>query len=385
MKYFIVAGEASGDLHASNLMASIKQKDPEADFCFLGGDLMQAQGGKMIRHYRNMAFMGIIPVLMNLKTVLGNMKSCTDAIKEYSPDVVILVDYPSFNLKIARFVKENLKDVPVFYYIAPKLWAWKEYRLKQIKKYVDRVFSILPFEVEWFGERGYKVDYVGNPCMDAVQNMKHKNEPLSDFLQRNNLEDKPIIAILPGSRLQEITGSLPKMVEAASEFKEYQIVVSGAPAIDKKVYSELLTWHNAKVVYNETYELLQQATAAVVVSGTAALEAALIGTPQVVVYQMNGGKLFHEFLKLFIKVPYVSLANLIAKRWMIKELIIEDFTVENMKREITELLKKEKQEEMKKDYQWLRDTLGYDSVSDKAATLMLDALQKKMLSANAQK
>lgn len=367
MRYFLIAGEASGDLHASNLMASIKKNDAQADFCFLGGDLMAAQGGKMVRHYKDMAFMGFIPVLLHARTVLGNIKQCKASILAYKPDALILIDYPSFNLKMAQFVKENLPGVPVYYYISPKLWAWKEYRLKSIRQYVDKVFSILPFEVKWFADRGYQVDFVGNPCVDAVEGRSCKGESRAVFNERNQLDNRPIMALLAGSRMQEIKSSLPIMLESASRYPEYQLVVAGAPSIEATVYDELLAPYKARVVYNQTYELLQQSELAVVTSGTATLETALLRVPQVVVYKMSGGWLFHRFLELFIRVPYISLVNLIADKWLVKELVIEDFTVKKLCAEIDRLRTQAYHDQVMRGYDELIELLGHGSASQKAA------------------
>lgn len=374
MKYFLIAGEASGDLHASNLMASIKKNDPQAEFCFLGGDLMAAQGGEIVRHYKDMAFMGFIPVLMHARTVLRNIKQCKQSILAYKPDALILIDYPSFNLKMAQFVKENLPGTPVYYYISPKLWAWKEYRLKSIRKYVDRVFSILPFEVKWFADRGYTVDYVGNPSVDSVEGRACKGESREVFASRNALDERPIMALLAGSRMQEIKSSLPIMLEAASQYKAYQLVVAGAPSIEKSVYNQLLQSYDAKVVYNETYELLQQSELAVVTSGTATLETALLRVPQVVVYKMSGGWLFHRFLELFIRVPYISLVNLIADKWLVKELVIEDFTVKKLCAEIDRLRTQAYHDQVMRGYDELIELLGHGSASDKAAQTIVQLL-----------
>lgn len=367
MRYFLIAGEASGDLHASNLMASIKKNDAQADFCFLGGDLMAAQGGNMVRHYKDMAFMGFIPVLLHARTVLGNIKQCKASILAYKPDALILIDYPSFNLKMAQFVKENLPGVPVYYYISPKLWAWKEYRLKSIRQYVDKVFSILPFEVKWFADRGYQVDFVGNPCVDAVEGRSCKGESRVVFNERNQLDNRPIMALLAGSRMQEIKSSLPIMLESASRYPEYQLVVAGAPSIEATVYDELLAPYKARVVYNQTYELLQQSELAVVTSGTATLETALLRVPQVVVYKMSGGWLFHRFLELFIRVPYISLVNLIADKWLVKELVIEDFTVKKLCAEIDRLRTQAYHDQVMRGYDELIELLGHGSASQKAA------------------
>lgn len=374
MKYFIIAGEASGDLHASNLMASIKKNDGEADFCFLGGDLMSAQGGKLVRHYKEMAFMGIIPVLLHARTILGIIKQCKQAILDYQPDVLILVDYPSFNLKMAQFVKEEMPSVPVYYYISPKLWAWKEYRLKSIRKYVDKVFSILPFEVKWFGDRGYTVEYVGNPCVDAVENRMHKGESREEFETRTKVGAQPIIALLAGSRVQEIKSSLPIMLEAASRYKDYQPVVAGVKSVDSTVYEPILRKYGAKIIYDETYELLQQSELALVCSGTATLETALLRVPQVVVYMISGGWLVHRFLELFIRVPYISLVNLIADKWLVKELVSENFTVEKVCAEIDRLRVGEDREKMLREYDELIELLGHESASDRAANAIQSAI-----------
>ena len=371
MKYFIIAGEASGDLHASNLIKSLKKEDSQASFCGLGGDLMAAEGVRLVRHYRDMAFMGFIPVLMHAKTVLGNIKSCKEAVTDFAPDVLILVDYPSFNLKIAQFVKENMPNVAVYYYISPKLWAWKEYRLKSMKRYIDKVFSILPFEVKWFSERGLEVEYVGNPCVDAIENRPHKGESRAEFEARTGVDNRPILALLAGSRVQEIKGSLPIMLESAIQYKDYQIVIAGVKSIDSSLYQQITKNYEAKVIYNETYELLQQADLAVVTSGTATLETALMRVPEVVVYKMSGGWLFHRFLELFIRVPYISLVNLIANKWLVQELVIEEFTVDRLSKEIDKLRDAECRKEMLKGYDELIELLGKESVSDRAAHAML--------------
>lgn len=371
MRYFVIAGEASGDLHASNLIKSIKKEDADALFCGLGGDLMEAEGVRLIRHYRDMAFMGFIPVLLHAKTILGNIKACKEVIKEFIPDILILVDYPSFNLKMAQFVKENMSDVTVYYYISPKLWAWKEYRLKSMKRYVDKIFSILPFEVDWFSERGLEVEYVGNPCVDAIENRAHKNESRTDFEERTGVDSRPILALLAGSRVQEVKSSLPIMLDSASQYKDYQVVVAGVKSIDSALYRNIMKGYDAKVVYNETYELLQQSEIAVVTSGTATLETALIRVPEVVVYKMSGGWLFHRFLELFIRVPYISLVNLIAQKWLVQELVIEEFTAERLSKEIDKLRNEEYRKNMLQGYDDLIALLGKDSVSDRAAHAML--------------
>lgn len=379
MKYFIIAGEASGDLHASGLLKALKRRDVEAEFMGLGGDMMHNEGCTLVKHYRDMAYMGFIAVITHLGKILQNMKDCKNAIVEFKPDIVILVDYPSFNLQIAEFVKKNLPGTPVHYYIAPKLWAWKEYRLKNIKKYVDRVYSILPFEVDWFGKRGYTVDYVGNPCADAVYNRPDQDETFDSFVTSQYLDNKPIIALLAGSRVQEIKTSLPKMLEATKNIEGYQLVIAGAPAIDETLYDKIIaeSGANAMVVRDATYRLLTQAKVAVVCSGTATLETALVGTPQTVVYHIGGGKLVHDILRLFIHVDQVSLVNLIADRKMVKELIIEDFTPQKVEAEVRRLLTEEAQIQMKTDYEELRKIVGDAGVGDRAAKKIIEAIENR--------
>lgn len=337
MKYFLIAGEASGDLHASKLMHELKNKDANAEFCFLGGDLMAQQGGKMIRHYRQMAFMGFIAVVKNIKTVLKNIDDCKTAIQQFQPDVLILIDYPSFNLRIAEYVKNNT-EIPVFYYIAPKLWAWKEYRIKAIKKYVDQVFTIFPFETEFYKKHDYQVEYVGNPTQDSVAELCDRNESFEEFIKRHRLTSKAKIAILPGSRRQEITACLPKMIAAAQQFKDFQILIAGAPGIEPDFYQQFLTDKSQPIIFDNTYQLLLHSKAAIVNSGTATLETALIGTPQVVVYHVFGGRISYFLKELIIKTKYISLVNIIAQKESVKELILHLFTIENIKNELQKLL-----------------------------------------------
>lgn len=376
MKYFLIAGEASGDLHASNLMREIKNNDPAAEFCFLGGDLMAAQGGKPVKHYRDMAFMGFVAVLRNLKTVLKNINDCKAAITSFKPDVVILIDYPSFNLRIAKFVKET-SEIPVYYYIAPKLWAWKEYRIREIKKYVDRVFTIFPFETEFYRKHNYKVEYVGNPTVDSVNALCRRDENFTAFCQRHALSDKPIIALLPGSRRQEIAACLPTMIEAAESFPEYQIVISGAPGIEAGFYQQFSEVAAHPVITGDTYQMLLHAKAAVVNSGTATLETALIGTPQVVVYHVIGGRLAIIGKNLFIKTKYISLVNIVAQREVVKELIAHLFTVRNIQTELRSILENsESALKMKADYHEIAENLGNNEAAVKAAKLMLQHLNE---------
>lgn len=337
MKYFIIAGEASGDLHASNLMRELKRRDNGADFAFLGGDLMAKEGGRQIIHYRDMAFMGFINVLLNLKTIRRNMSECQKAICQFCPDVVILVDYPSFNLQVAKFVKRQL-TIPVFYYISPKIWAWKTFRIKAIKRYIDAMFTILPFETDFYAHYHYPVTYVGNPTKESVTEFLPTKTKLSDFIANNALDDKPIVALLAGSRRQEIRGCLPKMMEVSRYFPDLQFVVAGAPGIEEDFYHQLLPNGQSKIVFVDTYNLVANSCAAIVNSGTATLETAMLKTPQVVVYQVFGGIITSLLKKMIIKTDYISLVNLIAEKEVVQELVAHKFTVRNMTNELSNIL-----------------------------------------------
>ncbi len=378
MKYFLVAGEASGDLHASNLMAALKKQDIEADFRFFGGNLMQAQGGKMLKHYRELAFMGFIPVLLNLRTILRNMKMCEQAIVEYQPDVVILIDYPGFNLKIAKFVKTKT-SIPVYYYISPKVWAWKEYRVKSFKKYVDEMLCILPFEVDFFKKHNYRVDYVGNPTVDAIAAYKEKNgsDQLGYFLHENQLSNKPIIALLAGSRKQEIKDNLPPMLEAIEQFKDYQPVIAGAPGIDPQYYEEYIGHHKCKIIFDQTYRLLNYAKLALVTSGTATLETALFRVPQVVCYKTPVPHLAYWGYKNILHTKYISLVNLIAGREVVRELFAKYFSVKNIRAEIDRLLNdKVYRYNMFEGYDEIINTLGDAGASQRAASIVVSKLKR---------
>lgn len=376
MKYFLVAGEASGDLHASNLMAALKASDPNADFCFLGGDLMQAQGGKLIKHYREMAFMGFIPVLLNLRTILRNMKMCQQAIVDYQPDVVILIDYPGFNLKIAKFVKTQT-NIPVYYYISPKVWAWKEYRVKSFKKYVDEMLCILPFEVDFFKKHNYRVDYVGNPTVDAIASFEEKNKEDSreKFIQENNLDEKPFIALLAGSRKQEIKDNLPTMLEVVKNFPSYQAVMAGAPGMDPDYYKTYIGDSNCKIIFDQTYRLLSYSDAALVTSGTATLETSLFRVPQVVCYRMPVPHIAHWAFKHILHTPYISLVNLIANQEVVKELFAKYFSLQNIEEEVDRLLNdKAYRNNMLEGYNRIISILGKPGASQKAAQIIIQKL-----------
>lgn len=354
MKYYIIAGEASGDLHASNLMRSLKAKDPEAEFRFFGGDLMKAVGGTLVKHYRELAYMGFVQVVLHARTILRNMRRCKEDIVAWAPDVVILVDYPGFNLSIAKYVKTHTQ-IPVYYYISPKIWAWKEYRIKDIRRYVDEMFSILPFEVPFYAGHDYPIHYVGNPCVDAVADFKAQyTETREEFCARHGLNPElPIVALLAGSRKQEIKDNLPIMLSATKHFmpgkvyrreriKGFQWVIAGAPGIDKAMYGEVFAKSEATrgvtVVYGETYALLSHSHAAMVTSGTATLETALFRVPQVVCYYIMCGKVVSWLRSLVLKVKYISLVNLVADFPLVHELVADEMRERELAEELNQLL-----------------------------------------------
>ena len=376
MKYYLIVGEASGDLHASRLMQSLMQYDPEAEFRFFGGDLMAKVGGTRVKHYRELAYMGFVPVLLHLPTIFKNMKMCKEDIMRWKPDAVILVDYPGFNLSIAKFVKKNT-SIPVYYYISPKIWAWKEWRIKAIKRDVKEMFSILPFEVAFYEKKHhYKIHYVGNPTAEEVDNFLHVySESKDEFCQRNGLSSKPIIAILAGSRKQEIKDNLPSMLEAARHFEDYQMVVAAAPSITESYYKRFLENSEAKMVKTQTYELLAHATVALVTSGTATLETALLNVPQVVCYETPVPKLIRFAFKHIIKVRFISLVNLIADKEIVQELLADRFSIRNIANELYRILPGQpSRERMLADYQLVRERLGNEVAPDNAARIMVEKL-----------
>ena len=377
MKYYLIVGEASGDLHASNLMRSLKEQDADADFRFFGGDLMSAVGGTRVKHYKELAYMGFIPVLLHLRTIFKNMDRCKKDIVAWNPDVVILVDYPGFNLKIAEFVKKHT-DIPIYYYISPKIWAWKEYRIKNIKRDVDELFSILPFEVDFFKGRQYPIHYVGNPCVDAVDAFKKQHaESPDDFVRDNGLENKPIIALLAGSRKQEIKDNLPDMLEAAKPYVgEYQLVLAGAPSMDIAYYQKYIREDvPVKIVFGQTYRLLAQAKAALVTSGTATLETALFRVPQVVCYYIAMGKLVSFLRRHILKVKYISLVNLVANKEVVRELVADTMTVGNVRAELDALLNNAGyRKNMLREYDRMIEILGPAGASRQAASKMIELL-----------
>lgn len=378
MKYYIIAGEASGDLHASCLMQSLKNADQQAEFRFFGGDKMAAVGGTLVKHYRELAYMGFVPVLLHLPTILRNMRFCKQDIAQWRPDVVILVDYPGFNLGIAKYVHACL-SIPVYYYISPKIWAWKEYRIKNIRRDVSELFSILPFEIDFFEKKhNYPIHYVGNPTADEVRRFKAEYTDTKEmFCAYNSLGDKPIIALLAGSRLQEIKDNLPTMVRAAQSYlNDYQLVVAAAPSVPQEYYGKVLGNSGVSIVYGQTYPLLRHATAALVTSGTATLETALFGVPQVVCYKTPLPKLIAFLRRHLLKVKYISLVNLIANREVVPELVADTFTVAHIQRNLSAILPSgSSREAMLKGYDDVWRELGNDCAPDNAAAIIVRLLK----------
>ena len=377
MKYYLIVGEASGDLHASHLMRALKDIDAEAEFRFFGGDLMTAVGGTRVRHYKELAYMGFIPVLLHLPTILKNMKMCKQDITDWQPDCVILVDYPGFNLKIAEYIgnekrkakSEKFPDgrIPqIFYYISPKIWAWKEYRIKNIRRDVDELLSILPFEVDFFEKKHhYPIHYVGNPTADEVRQFLACSPP-------DGGDTKPIIALLAGSRKQEIKDNLPAMLDAVEGIaQDYRIVIAGAPAIEPTYYNRFTRGREVEIVYNETYPLLSQAHAALVTSGTATLETCLFGVPQVVCYKVPLPKILGYLRRHLLKVKYISLVNLVADREVVKELLAETFSVENIRHELLQILDGEARERMLEGYAEVARRLGDQNAPETAARIIV--------------
>ena len=377
MKYYLIVGEASGDLHASNLMRSLKKYDENAEFRFFGGDLMQAVGGTLVKHYKDMAYMGFIPVLLHLRTIFRNMSLCKSDIVEWKPDVLILIDYPGFNLKIAKYIKQHT-DIPVYYYISPKIWAWKEYRIKDIKRDIDKMFSILPFEIEFYKKHDYPICYVGNPSVDSVSAYLDANPyDRESFIKENGLSDKPIVAILAGSRKQEIKDNLKRMIEVARSFPDYQFVVAGAPGIANEYYRQYIDT-DTNIIFSQTYRLLQHSVAAMVTSGTATLETALFGVPQVVCYYMAAGKLVSFLRKFLLKVKYISLVNLITGTETVRELVADEMSVFNLKHEFAAILPGgTKRDDILERYADLKLILGKPGASEKAAANIVSSLKSK--------
>lgn len=375
MKYYLIAGEASGDLHGANLISEIKKNDATAQFRFFGGDLMQNVGGKLTRHYRELAFMGIFEVLANLSKIKENFRICKQDILDFDPDAVILIDYPGFNLKMAKFAKEN--NIKTIYYISPKIWVWKEGRIKQIKKYVDKMFVIFPFETDFYKKHAYQVEYVGNPVVDALKQKTKNIATKEEFIVKYNLRGKPIIALLAGSRKQEVKKMLPFMSQVRKHFPDYDFVIAGAPGIDAKMYKQYLGESDIKVVFNDTYQLLSIAHAAVVNSGTATLETALLKIPQVVCYKMAGGKLLYLFGYHFYGIRYTSLVNIILQKEAVKELIQHLLTPESLLQELKQIIENnDYRQNMIADFNEIEHQLGGEGASSRTAISIVKYLKK---------
>lgn len=372
MKYYLIAGEASGDLHASRLMKALKEADPLAEFRFIGGDAMAAVGGSPQMHFSDLAFMGFGPVIRHLGTILRGLHRCERDVLAWQPDVLILVDYPSFNLRVARYVKKN-SNIPIYYYIAPKIWAWKEWRIKQIRRDIDEIFSILPFEVDFFnGKHHYPIHYVGNPTKDEV----------TEFLENETtaVSNTPTLALLPGSRKQEVSGNLPIMLRAAAQFPDFRLKIAGAPGLDTSFYQQFLGKTNQPVdlVFGKTYELLRQSSAALVTSGTATLETALLGVPQVVCYHTSMGRLISWLRKCFLHVRYISLVNLIAQHEVVPELVADGMTPKNVVTELKKILPSDGigRQEMIRGYAEVNRRLGSAGAPQRAAAIIVELLTK---------
>lgn len=366
MKYYIIAGEASGDLHGSNLMKAIYNEQPDAEIRFWGGDLMQAAGGTLVKHYRELAFMGFIEVIFNLRTILNNIDICKKDIENFKPDVIIFIDYPGFNMRIAKWAKE--KGIPTHYYISPQIWAWKENRIKAIKRDVDKLYVILPFEKDFYEKKhGFPVEFVGHPLIDAIHSRKEISQ--SEFIAQNNLEHKPIIAILPGSRKQEITKMLEVMLSVTKDFPGYQFVIAGAPSQEYSFYQQFLKDKSVHFISNKTYDLLSHATAALVTSGTATLETALFKVPEVVCYK--GSWASYQIAKRIITLKYISLVNLIMDKEVVTELIQDACNTKNIRKELQKLLEPESRKKLLTDYEALEAKLGGTGASEKTARLII--------------
>lgn len=380
MKYYLIVGEASGDLHASRLMRSLKKVDEFAEFRFFGGDLMAAEGGTRVKHYKELAYMGFVPVLLHLGTIFSNMKMCKDDIVKWKPDVVILVDYPGFNLNIAKFLKKKT-NIPAYYYISPKIWAWKEWRIRSIRRDIAEMFSILPFEVPFYEKKHhYPIHYVGNPTTQEVNEFRAGyQQPFEEFCTENQLDiHRPILALLAGSRLQEIKDNLPAMIEVVERFEDFQMVLAGAPSIEDKYYEQFVKGTPVKMVRNKTYQLLSHSTAALVTSGTATLETALFNVPQVVCYETPLPRLVRFAFDHIMSCKYISLVNLIADKEVVQEMFADRFKVDAIADQLYQLLPgKEGRERMLAEYQVVRERLGNQMAPDEAATIMHGLLVKR--------
>lgn len=367
MRYYIITGEASGDMHGANLLKSLKQQDPEAEFRAWGGDRMEAEGAKLAMHYRDTAFMGFKEVLLNIHKIIRNLNYCKQDIAQFNPDAVILIDYPGFNLRIAQYAKEA--GYPVIYYISPQVWAWKASRVKKIKQYVDKMLVILPFEEAFYQKWDYQVDFVGHPLLDVIEHF----EPDPEFKNRHQLPDQPIVAVIPGSRKQEIKTMLPEMLRVVPKFPGYQFVVAGAPGIDSTFYKRLMPELTVPVVYNETYQLLSHSKAAMVTSGTATLETALFEVPEVVCYK--GNALSYWIARKLVNINYIALANLILQKEAVTELIQKDFSHKHLEAELRALMEDNAfRQRQIEDFKYLKSKLGHTGASERAAQHIRDFL-----------
>lgn len=375
IKLYVIAGEASGDLHGSNLMKELKLENDSIDFRCWGGDKMQAQGGVLVKHIKELAFMGFIEVISNIRTILKNIRFCKEDIEKFKPDAIVLIDYPGFNLRIAEWAKS--KGIKVIYYISPQVWAWKQSRVHKIKRSVDKMFVILPFEKEFYARFDFPVEYLGHPLLDAIEEFQATAISKEQFRIKNNLDERPIIAVLPGSRKQEVNVKLPIMLNALSNFSSYQVLIAGAPSLEESYYASLtentLPENKVRILYGQTYDLLAASEAAVVTSGTATLETALLSIPEVVCYK--GSAISYHIAKRLIKIDYISLVNLIMNKEVVKELIQQDCTPENIKRELNEILVGgTKREKMLQDYKELKKLLGEGGASKKVAQSLLKTI-----------
>ena len=374
MKYFVIAGEPSGDLHGSKLMQGIATEDSNAAFRFCGGDKMVEIGGKegLVKHYKEMSFFGFANVLRNLKTIFSQIDECKRSIEEFAPDVIILIDYPSFNMRIAKWAHK--KGIKVYYYIAPKVWAWKEWRVKGIRKYVDRLYTIFPFETEYFNGKGIQTTFCGNPLVDDIALMRSKLAPREEFIVENGLDSRPIIALLAGSRVSEIRENLPNMVAIAQRFAEYQFVVTAVPWIDKSLYDSYINGTNVKYICNQTQQTLANAEAAVVTSGTATLETALMGIPEMVLYRIP--KLYEVLRPYVLKIPFVSLVNINLDREAVREIVCAKIDLDSAEAELRSILKGgNKREKMLADFAELSALIGGEGASQRFAAEIVKTLK----------
>ena len=371
MKYYLIAGEASGDLHGSNLMKALRKEDPDAEFRFWGGDLMEKEGGKPVKHYRELAFMGFLEVVLNLRTILKNISFCKKDITTYQPDVLIFIDYPGFNLRIAKWARQQ--GIATHFYVSPQIWAWKENRISDIKRDIDQLYVILPFEKEFYEDKHkFPVHFVGHPLIDAISSYNLPDP--QEFRQANNLDERPIIALLPGSRKQEISKMLDIMLSITRDFKDYQFIIAGAPSQDEEFYLKFIKKKNVHLVMNKTYDVLSLSTAALVTSGTATLETALFKIPEVVCYK--GSAVSYQIAKRIIKLDYISLVNLIMEKEVVKELIQNDFNRKNLTKELKKILEKEQRETIFENYYELEKKLGGPGASEKTASLIFNSVKE---------